>query len=193
MSNETPHTAYDEVREALRAQVKREGPYKLASGAESDWYLDCRPVTFTFPMLVAKASLWAMTRAKVPDPHIEQPTTFAGVVAGGVPIASALACSPFAVGAYGMGIRPEPKDHGASGCVMGIPLGTPPKIVIVDDVFTSGGSLLKATDRLAQEWDLAPVMYLTLFNRNEEMQGVTMWGDTPFVSVYGLDDILGQS
>ena len=191
MSLDDDITAMEELREALRAQVKRDGPYTLASGATSDWYLDCRPITFTYPRLVAKAVRVALQLAKIPDPAPTSPTIFAGVALAGVPIATALACAPWPGLTTSMAIRPEPKDHGMDGCCVGIPMGDPPKVVICDDVFTSGGSLLRATYRLQEEWAIDPVMYLTLFNRNEDHQGMDSFGGVPFCSVFGLTDILG--
>jgi orotate phosphoribosyltransferase len=127
-------------------------PFILKSGAKAWWYLDCRPVTFGFPRLVGKAvldhlnyTIWGSI------PYVDEaPQSYAqhvidavgGPAIGAVPIATSMAmaleCRSFAV-------RPEAKDHGASGDSLIVGALEPgDKVIVVEDVFTSGGSLLSA-------------------------------------------------
>ena len=182
-------TTREQVKEYLRTKlndaIERNGPYQLSSGGESDWYLDCRPVTFAFPRIVGKVVVDEVEAGE----HL-RPDYYAGVALAGVPMAVAAAqhAGPYV---RSMAVRPEPKEHGKDGCVVAKQWNhsRPPRIVLCDDVFTTGGSLSRATQRLQEEWNCEPDMYVTLFNRNESMQGATNFCGIPLVSVFDLNDL----
>lgn len=187
--------AVDELRSLLTAAVKRDGLYKLASGQTSDWYLDCREVTFAHPHVVGHVMADAMCRrAFASTTTLGAPIdVIAGVPLGGVPIATAVAMD---MGWDGpeiptVAIRKDVKHHGRDGHVVGATWDKPerPKVWLVDDVFTTGGSLLEAAHHLRDEWDCDPAGYAVLFNRNPEAQGATFFHGTPFVAAYSLADL----
>lgn len=182
----------DELQALLKGAVKR-GEFTLASGAKSDWYLDCREITFTYPLLVAKVCLGH--RWNVPAYDTEKSLglgsfnpLFAGVAIGGIPMATAMACHSHRPS---IGIRTEAKDHGTKNYILGPAPAEWQQTIIIDDVFTTGGSLAKATDRYVEATALEPASYLTLFNRNADSQGRDEFLGKPFTSIFGLKDILG--
>jgi orotate phosphoribosyltransferase len=122
------------------------GEFTLASGAKSDYYCDIRLVSFSGEgaTLIADALL-----DETADLEFD---ALGGMDMGATPIA---AC-------YGMRaqekgrpttvfvVRKAPKSHGTQKLIEGPLPETPQRVVIVDDVVTSGGSLVKAI-RVAQD------------------------------------------
>jgi orotate phosphoribosyltransferase len=77
----------------------------------------------------------------------------AGVELGGCPLASAVSLVSFQRGRHlaALYVRKEQKDHGSKRLVEGdrsITPGMP--VVVLEDVITTGGSTLKAVDKLGQ-------------------------------------------
>lgn len=119
-------------------------PVILSSGKSSDFYYDLKPVLFD-PQAITIIS-----------DHILHPPIFqkpidgiAGVELGAVPLVSVLTQQIWqktAIKKLGIVLRKQPKQHGTAQKVEGIVGGQPTiwglKIIMVDDVATSGISLL---------------------------------------------------
>jgi orotate phosphoribosyltransferase len=126
--------------EMLRAQV-RHGGFKLASGRLSHYYLDARQVTLTPGGLLAAAEditevFWTKD---VRGQAIGGPAAAALPLVGAC-LAIAAAREWSVVGFYTL---KAPKDHGTRQQVHG-PVTAGMKAVLIDDVATSGGSLLES-------------------------------------------------
>lgn len=133
--------------EVLRARSVRRQRVILASGRESDFYVDARLTT-----LDPEGS--ALIAASILD--ILQPGIVAvgGPVTGADPIAGAVAAMSWLRGApvRGFMVRKEPKAHGLRQWVegrAGLPDGA--AVCVVEDTATSGGSLLRAIERVREE------------------------------------------
>jgi orotate phosphoribosyltransferase len=140
------------TRNSLRALIADKaivrGPITLSSGAISAYYFDCRRLTLNADgaAAVGEAVVDAIQRF---DPI---PRAVGGLTNGADPIVgAAMHC------AYGRGlkldgfyVRKEPKKHGTQKWIENEPApGTP--VVVVDDVVTSGKSVIDAIDRAEQE------------------------------------------
>jgi orotate phosphoribosyltransferase len=133
-----------ELREMIKARSRRLGRFTLASGRQSDLYLNLKP-TMMDPRgahLCAKAFL-----ARVP-----QGTDFVGgLEMGAVPVISALAAISDVEGrpVRTFFVRKSAKDHGTREVVEGLATGESlagKKVLVVDDVATTGGSVIKAIE-----------------------------------------------
>jgi orotate phosphoribosyltransferase len=118
----------------------------LASGRESDFFIDCKQSVLTAEghALVGELMFGALDGL----PRCE---AIAGVELGGCPLASAVSMASFAHGRPldALYVRKETKDHGSRKMVEGdksIRPGLP--VVILEDVITTGGSTLKAVEKL---------------------------------------------
>lgn len=154
------------MRERL-VQLLRELSYRrtrvvLASGRESDFYVDGRQTTLNSEgaWLIGNLVFEAL------KPEVRG---VGGMVVGADPIAAAVAAVSFHRGrpVHAFLVRKEPKQHGTGRTVEGrasLPDGTP--VCVVEDTTTTGGSLLKAVDRCEAE-GLRVVQCLTLVDREE--------------------------
>ena len=118
----------------------------LASGRESDFYIDCRGVALSAEghLLIGRLVLEAALGMEAGLQGVGGLTMGADPIASAVSLTSALQGRP--IGAFL--VRKEAKAHGTTQCVEGLqllPAGA--KVVVVEDVLTTGGSSLKAVER----------------------------------------------
>jgi orotate phosphoribosyltransferase len=114
--------------------------YTWSSGVRSPIYCDNRRL-LSFPKereeVVGAWSQLVLTRC--PDVQV-----LAGVATAGIPHAALLADRLRLPMVY---VRPEPKDHGLGKAIEGLlPSGS--RVVVIEDLISTAGSLLKATDHL---------------------------------------------
>lgn len=123
----------------IRRDALRFGEFTLASGATSSYYLDCRKVT-----LQSEGS--ALIGAAILD-HLGDhlPDAVGGMAIGADPITGAVITTAGLRGVRlkGFIVRKESKGHGTQQMVEG-PVTAGDKVVIVEDVVTTGGSSVKA-------------------------------------------------
>ncbi len=135
-----------ELLNLLHRDAYREGDFTLSSGQKSSYYINCKPVTLSArgALLVGKLLL-----AELP------PTTqaVAGLTLGADPIVTAVslvsanAAAPLAH-LPALIIRKETKAHGTRAYIEGPVLAEGTEIAVLEDVVTTGGSALKAVQRL---------------------------------------------
>jgi orotate phosphoribosyltransferase len=133
------------VRERLREIIKRRslltegGPFKLASGELSDYYLDMKPTTFDpeGASLIAEIIFQMLREERDLD-------SVGGLELGAVPIVSDIVTRswpdrPIA----GFVVRKEKKGHGTDKQIDGN-FRDNTTVVLFDDVTTKGGSVMQA-------------------------------------------------
>ncbi len=145
----------------ITSKALRRGTFRLASGREASFYLDAKQVVLDArgSMLVGRAIL-DLLRA-----HGPLPAAVGGMSIGADPVTSAVVTMA-GVGGFdlrGFMVRKEPKDHGTKRYIEG-PVAPGEKVVIVEDVTTTGGSSLLAIDR-AIEFGLVVERVVTVIDR----------------------------
>ncbi len=153
-----------ELRDLLEDRAAQKREVTLSTGAKSSFYFDCKPVTLSADgaYLVGMAFLDAL------DEFTEPPEAVGGLTLGADPIVSAMVVLSHVRGRpiQGFYVRKEPKSHGTKRLIENPPKsGT--KVVIVDDVVTSGGSLLQAVVE-ARAADCEVVGAMALVDREEQ-------------------------
>jgi len=160
----------------------------LASGRESDFYVDCKRTTLTAEGHVLTGRL-LLDRVRRISPL---PRGVGGLTLGADPIASAVALTSFLEGTPvdAFIVRKEPKGHGTGQWIEGrttIPDGS--RVVVIEDVVTTGGSALKAIERCRAE-RLTPVACLALVDRLEGGREAIQASGVPLESLFTREDFI---
>lgn len=159
------------------------GNFKLSSGKDSAYYIDLRLVP-SFPhqfrkMIKSVQNLISETIGLDSFDYI------ASVPTSGLVIASALAMETVKPLIY---IRQKPKDYGTGSLIEGkIPPGS--RVVLVDDVGTTGHSLLNAIKALKD----AKVVVDSAFVIINRLEGARESLEAEKVKMYEITDILAIS
>ena len=115
-------------------EVFLEGDFTLSSGKKSNYYINMKKA-ITEPEILSTIS--KLIASKIDDGDIDK---VAGPALGAVPIATAVSLES---GLPLLMIRKEKKGYGTSKLIEG-ELNENDNVVVVEDVSTTGGSLLKA-------------------------------------------------
>jgi len=158
----------NELMQIIRELSYEERDVTLASGRKSNFYFDGKQTCLNARggLLVGKA-FWEVAKT-FPGPI----DGVGGLTLGADPIATATSIAAALDGqpTHAFIIRKEPKGHGTGQWLEGrknLPAGS--RVVIVEDVTTTGDSSMKAVTR-AQEEGLVVLGIITLVDREEGAQ-----------------------
>lgn len=159
--------------------VKTGGPFKLASGRESDLYVDCKRVL----LAGAVAGSIACKIAGLMSLHFRGVRQVAADEGAGLLLGAVLAVDPDVSGELshltGLWLR-RPKDHGLCDVLTQGPPASDPRVVILEDVTTTGGSALRVAEVLRNA-GFSPVGVLAVVDREEgakenlAAKGLALW------------------
>ena len=162
----------------------RLGEFKLSSGGTSDYYIDCRTTT-----LDAKGS--RLTGEAFLD-EIQQrgwkPRAIGGLTMGADPIVVAVAVVSGEVD--GFLVRKAEKQHGTGQRIEGF-REKGARVVIVDDVCTTGASTVQAIEA-ARKFGFEIVGVMCLVEREEAKGRANVEkaaAGVPFVSIFTANDV----
>jgi len=145
----------------IAEKALRRGTFTLASGRVASFYLDAKQVVLDArgAMLVGRAIL-DLLRDRGP-----LPAAVGGMSIGADPVTGAVVTMAGVAGTplKGFMVRKEAKDHGTKRFIEG-PVSPGDRVVIVEDVTTTGGSSLVAIDR-ALEFGLVVERVVTVIDR----------------------------
>jgi orotate phosphoribosyltransferase len=134
-------THRERLLELIRERSLERGDFVLASGAKSDYYVDCRRTTMHAEGQVLVGQLgWELLKASGLDPD-----SAGGLTMGADPVSYALAYTSWLAGepVSAFSVRKEAKEHGRGRRIEGC-FESGHRVVVVEDVITSGGSALEA-------------------------------------------------
>lgn len=140
-------TGPDRLERLLLERSVQRGEFTLASGLKSSYYIDCRPTTMSAEglALIGALGLEAIRQAGW------RPDAIGGLTMGADPVAYAVAAaswsSPPPIDAFS--VRKESKGHGTKRQVEGN-FRAGARVVVVEDVITTGGSALQAITALRE-------------------------------------------
>src|SRR5271163_4558794 len=181
------HSSRQDLLRLLAHRSFRLGKFKLSSGGTSDYYIDCRTTT-----LDAKGS---RLTGEVFSDEIKQrgwkPQAIGGLTMGADPIVTAV--SVVSGELNGFLVRKAEKQHGTGQRIEGFrEKGT--RVVIVDDVCTTGASTVQAIEA-AREFGFQVVGAMCLVER-EEAKGrpnvEKAAAPAPFISIFTAKDVRGE-
>ena len=164
----------------------KEGDFVLSSGQRSSYYINGKQVTL-HPQgaLAVGRLLLSMLPADT--------QAVAGLTLGADPIVSAVTV----VSAYenqpipGLIIRKEPKGHGTRAYIEGPLLTAGAKVVVLEDVVTTGQSALKAVERLKQAGSIVEEI-ISLVDRQQGGSELYQQQGLKFQALFTIEDIQQQ-
>ncbi len=141
-------THRERLLELLRERSLELGSFVLASGAKSDYYVDCRRTTMHAEGQVLIGQLgYELLRSSGLDPHV-----VGGLTMGADPVSYAIAYTSWLAGepVHAFSVRKQAKEHGRGKRIEGS-FEAGQRVVVIEDVITSGGSALSACEAVEAE------------------------------------------
>ena len=156
-----------ETRERLQEKIRsciQTGQITLASGKVTDFYFDGRLVS-----LDPEGSVWIASLFLEEIKQRPEVVAIGGPTSGADPIVSSIGVLAHQSGCnlqlfY---VRKEAKGHGTMKQVEGPALPAGAEVLLVDDVLTTGGSLLRARDTVTEEAGIKVRGALIVVDREE--------------------------
>ena len=157
----------DLVRELAFIDGGSDDAFTLASGKKSRWFFDTKPV-----MMHPEAShiIGELLNIRMDELGAN---FVGGLELGAVPLtAIAVTTSPKNSARRGFMVRKEPKGRGGRKTnnppgIEGSSLSAGGRIVIVEDVTTTGGSAIKAVERIHNDTDCVVIAVISIVDREE--------------------------
>jgi len=154
----------------IRRLSYKEGDFTLASGKKSNFYINLKNTTLDPEGMDAVAE--QLSNSILSQGHFDgsKPViAVAGLTLGADPLVTGVSLRLFQKGkrARALIVRKEPKGHGTGQWIEGmegVPAGG--RVIVLEDVVTTGGSGLKAVERLRAA-GLDPVCVWTVVDREE--------------------------
>lgn len=163
-----------------------EGDFTLSSGAKSSYYINCKQVTLRAEGALALGRLLLQLLP-------EDTQAVAGLTLGADPMVSAVSV----VSAYennpipALIIRKQPKGHGTKAYIEGPSLASGAKVVVLEDVVTTGGSALTAVERL-QDAGYEVTQILALVDREQGGKELYQSKNIEFQALFSIQEVQQQ-
>jgi orotate phosphoribosyltransferase len=177
--------ANPDPRQTLVAQLREHalviGEVTLTSGRTAQYYVD------------AKRAILLPAGFKALGQLVRQEAELAGVTAvGGMTMgADPIACAALAAGAdvKAFFVRKERKEHGLQRWVEGPPLDEGERCLIVEDVVTTGGSTVKAIERVREEGLQVSAVVSVLDRLAGGAEAIEAVAQAPYRPLTTIDDV----
>src|SRR3979411_1399227 len=173
-----------ELLEMLAQKSFRLGEFKLSSGGTSDYYIDCRTTTLD----ARGAQLTGQVFVEEIRERGWRPQAIGGLTMGADPVVVAVAITSGQL--HGFLVRKAEKQHGTGQRIEGF-REKGARVVIVDDVCTSGASTIQAIEA-ARELGFEVIGVMCLVEREEAKARPNVEkaaAGAPFVSVFTARDV----
>jgi orotate phosphoribosyltransferase len=176
------------LHDIIRRRSFGRGEVTLASGRKSNFYFNLKP-TMLDPE--GAALLAEVTYEALRDDELDY---IGGLEMGAVPLAGAIAQLSWLKGhpIAAFFVRKKPKEHGARLAIEGLSRDETlegKRIVVIEDVTTTGGSAMKAVEAL-REVGANVVLVLTMVDREEGANDTFAQAGLPFRSIYKASEFL---
>ena len=183
--------AREQLLSMLAEKSFRLGEFKLSSGGTSDYYIDCRLTTLDAngALLTGQAVLAEIQRRGWNANAIGGMTMGADPIVVATSVISAQQGKPI----HGFLVRRAEKTHGTGQRIEGF-RQKPARVVIVDDVCTTGASTVQAIEA-AREFGFDIVGVLCLVERQEAGGRANVEkaaSPAPFVALFTANDVRAE-
>jgi orotate phosphoribosyltransferase len=139
----------DEARETLLEELREHalviGEVTLTSGQTAEYYVDAKRALLRPPAFRAVGQLLAA------EAGWRAASAVGGLTMGADPLATAAIGAPGGEDLVAFLVRKERKEHGLQRWIEGPVLETGSRCLVVEDVVTTGGSTVRAIERILEE------------------------------------------
>jgi orotate phosphoribosyltransferase len=182
---DNPHDARARLYEIIKAKSFVRGHVVLASGKESDHYFDMKPSMFDPEGAELLADL---IYARIAETGAD---IVGGLEMGAVPLITPISILSRRAGRPlpGFFVRKTVKDHGTRKLVEGLRNVAGLRVVIVEDVTTTGGSAMKAVEALKAA-GATIALVISILDREEGASKLYADAGIPFQSLFKASDFL---
>jgi orotate phosphoribosyltransferase len=187
LANASTETLRQVLLDLILQYAYVEGDFVLTSGAKSSYYINCKQVTLRAEGALALGRLLFQL---LPQDTI----AIAGLTLGADPMVSAVSV----VSAYegkpipALIIRKTPKGHGTKAYIEGPTLASGAKVVVLEDVVTTGGSALTAVERL-QDAGYEVLQIMSLVDREQGGSELYQSKGIEFKALFSIQEIQQSS
>ena len=174
----------EELLDLIKKYAYKEGQFTLSSGKSSRHYVNCKPVTLTGRGL----TLTSLLMLKEVNTSV-----VAGLTLGADPLVSGVSLVSALDGRMvnALIVRKEPKGHGTQAWIEGPEFKKGTKVTVLEDVVTSGGSGIKAAEKLRDAGYVVDRV-VTLIDRQEGGEEAMKEAGLELVSIFKLPEIAGK-
>ena len=190
------HSSWPRLVELVRDLAFIDGgtddAFTLASGRHSRWFFDTKPVMMHPESTHLLGALFNLRMNALEVDFV------GGLELGAVPLtAIAVATSPAGTPRLGFMVRKEPKGRGGRKTnnppgIEGSSLEGGGTIVIVEDVTTTGGSAIKAVERIHRDTECKVIAVISIVDREEGAKEAFTAAGIDFESIMTRSDVAGQ-
>lgn len=180
----------ERLKQILKTHSVRFGDFVLASGQRSNLYVDCRLTTLRAEAMPLIGRLFV---AKMNELGWA-PDVVGGLTMGADPVVTAVARESLDSGSVinAFLIRKEAKKHGRQKFIEGIDEPSGKKVVIVDDVCTTGGSTIQAIGA-SREAGMEVLGALCLVDREQGgREAIEQQHQCPFARIFSMSELIDR-
>ena len=164
--------------------------FTLASGRTSRWFFDMKPV-----MMNPEAGRLVGELMNVRCDEIGADFV-GGLELGAVPLAALVVATDFTSDRLGFMVRKQAKGRGGRKTnnppgIEGASIANGGRVIILEDVTTTGGSAIQAVKRIEEETDCEVVAVISILDREEGGKQAFEDAGIPFESLLVRTDISG--
>ena len=180
----------DLVRELAFLDGGNDEAFTLASGRTSRWFFDMKPV-----MMNPEAGRLVGELMNVRCDEIGADFV-GGLELGAVPLAALVVATDFTSDRLGFMVRKQAKGRGGRKTnnppgIEGASIANGGRVIILEDVTTTGGSAIQAVKRIEEETDCEVVAVISILDREEGGREAFEAAGIPFESLLVRSDISG--
>lgn len=172
------------LRDLLIERAIKHGHFVLASGQTSSYYVDKSQIT------LMGEGLYCLARVILDQLEGMQVDAVGGLTIGADPIAGAVAALSVAHGQHldAFIVRKERKERGTGQRIEG-PLAHGARVVVLEDVITTGGSTMLAIEALREEKDAQIVQVIAMVDRLQGGRETVAGAGYDFTALFTVEDL----
>ena len=179
-------TAEERLIKLLAERSTKRGQFTLASGKQSEYYIDARLTTMSPEglALIGRLALSTLHQSQWTVDAIGGLTLGADPISYAISYASAESSHPLRA----FTVRKETKTHGTGKTIEG-PFRQKDRVAVIEDVITTGGSALRAIEAVRAENGIV-VGVLALVDREEGGRQAIETAGVPVISLVAASQII---